>query len=213
MHTELPGLDSKGFNAVGRYGIGFFSVFMWGDKVQIVTQRYDAAKTDTLVLEFTNGLAERPLMRKAVAAEYIQDAGTRVRVWLKDESPLSGLLCGIRDDAPLSFVQTCVRTAPCLDVSVIVIENEQPPVTALSANDWKTVDEDIFCKRLPSNTPWWIRKSAGSANASFRPSLTPITGDDGRMFGRAAIWPVPENASEEVPQGAVVIGGFLRPML
>jgi hypothetical protein len=208
MHTELPGLDSKGYNAVGRYGIGFFSVFMWGDKVQIVTQRYDGAKADTLVLDFTNGLSERPLMRKAMVAEYVQDAGTRVRVWFKDESTLSALLRGAGGDAPRSLVDTCARTAPCLDVSVIAVENEKPPATALSANDWKTVDEEILCKRLPSNKPWRKRKSAGTAHTSFRPSLTPITGDDGRIYGRAAIWPVPENASEEVAQGAVVIGGF-----
>ncbi|MEZ5944629.1 MAG: ATP-binding protein [Planctomycetaceae bacterium] len=207
MHTELPGLDSKGYNAVGRYGIGFFSAFMWGDKVQVVTQRYDAAKSDTLTLEFTNGLSERPLLRKAVAEEYIQDAGTKVRVWLKDESILSRLLGKNRRDSPLSLMQVCTQIAPCLDVSVVVIEQGAPPTIALSAADWMTVDEETFCDRLPSTT-YWRRKRKLSNAIRFRPPLTLVRDDDERVWGRAAIWPAPMNPGEDVRQGAVVVGGF-----
>jgi Histidine kinase-, DNA gyrase B-, and HSP90-like ATPase len=56
MQEEFPGLLSLGLNATGKYGIGFFSVFMLSDFVQVITRRCDAAARDTLVLEFSAGL-------------------------------------------------------------------------------------------------------------------------------------------------------------
>jgi hypothetical protein len=39
MHKEFPGLAAKGFESTGRYGIGFFSAFTWGDRIQVITRR------------------------------------------------------------------------------------------------------------------------------------------------------------------------------
>ena len=47
MYEEFPGLSTKGFQSTGKYGIGFFSVFMWGKRVRVTTRRYDAAQQDT----------------------------------------------------------------------------------------------------------------------------------------------------------------------
>jgi hypothetical protein len=66
MHEELPGLDAKGFQSIGRYGIGFYSIFIWGERVDVVTQRYDKARADTLVLSFKKGLEERPCCERLV---------------------------------------------------------------------------------------------------------------------------------------------------
>lgn len=52
---EFPGLLSKGFQHVGRFGIGFFSVFMLGQTVRVTTRRYDEGPLDTRVLEFATG--------------------------------------------------------------------------------------------------------------------------------------------------------------
>lgn len=64
---EFPGLLSSGFRSTGKYGIGFFSVFMASDRVKIVTRRPDVAASDTLVLEFGSGLDGRPILRKRPA--------------------------------------------------------------------------------------------------------------------------------------------------
>src|SRR5690606_25580216 len=37
VQEEFPGLLSSGFQSTGKYGIGFFSVFMASDKVKIIT--------------------------------------------------------------------------------------------------------------------------------------------------------------------------------
>ena len=59
VQEEFPGLLASRFRSVGRYGIGFFAVFMIADHVQIVTRRSDSAAADTLVLEFSSGLTAR----------------------------------------------------------------------------------------------------------------------------------------------------------
>lgn len=84
MHEELPGLESKGFAPTGKYGIGFFSVFMWGEKVSVTSKRFENGRDNSLVLEFNNGISSRPILRKASEEEFIRDGGTRIRVWLSN---------------------------------------------------------------------------------------------------------------------------------
>jgi HSP90 family molecular chaperone len=49
LSTVLPGLQAVGFRPTGRFGIGFFSVFIWADQVDIVS-RARGASAETLVL-------------------------------------------------------------------------------------------------------------------------------------------------------------------
>lgn len=82
---DLPGLASSGFEPAGRFGIGFFSVFMLGEHVEVVSRFYRAAVEDTHVLEI-KGMYSRPLLRKADERnplEQLQSGGTRVRVRLR----------------------------------------------------------------------------------------------------------------------------------
>ena len=66
MQEEFPGLLSGGLKPIGKYGIGFFSVFMIAERVIVITCRSDAAVRDTLVLEFSRGLEGRPIVRPAL---------------------------------------------------------------------------------------------------------------------------------------------------
>lgn len=38
MHKEFPTLEAKGYHSTGKYGIGFFSVFMWGSKISVYSK-------------------------------------------------------------------------------------------------------------------------------------------------------------------------------
>ena len=117
MCEEFPGLSAKGFQSTGKYGIGFFSVFMWGKHVRVTTRRYDAAQRETYVLEFSSGVDSRPLLRKAQDEEVLRDGGTRVRVWLKelpDAPPVahSGTSWELQD--------ICAWLCPSIDVNPCV---------------------------------------------------------------------------------------------
>src|SRR5690606_4109543 len=105
-------------------GIGFFSVFMWGGRVKIVTRRIQDAARETRVLEFESGLATRPILRAADELERIQYGGTRVRVWL---DPSIGGPGGILESFQRnhgrgisSFALLCAKVAATLDVNVCI---------------------------------------------------------------------------------------------
>ncbi|WP_444752257.1 ATP-binding protein [Phenylobacterium sp.] len=52
LREEFPGLQSKNINPVGKFGIGFFSVFELGDYVQVISKHYDSGSDSENVLEF-----------------------------------------------------------------------------------------------------------------------------------------------------------------
>src|SRR3546814_289514 len=43
---EFPGLMAAGMTAIGRFGIGFFSVFMLGSEVRVYSRRFDLGVGD-----------------------------------------------------------------------------------------------------------------------------------------------------------------------
>jgi hypothetical protein len=51
-----PDLASTEFEATGEPGIGFFSVFMWADRVEVTSRHFRAGSTDCYRLEFGSGL-------------------------------------------------------------------------------------------------------------------------------------------------------------
>jgi Histidine kinase-, DNA gyrase B-, and HSP90-like ATPase len=143
MRQELPGLQGKGFQSTGRYGIGFFSVFMWGERVKVTTQQYRDAQRDTQVLEFKGGLEARPLLRKAQEAEHLEGGGgTRVRVWLKH--PPESLF----SDWFRTFEKFCVWLCPALDANLYVERAGGQPTKVITASDWKVMDGEALCRRL-----------------------------------------------------------------
>jgi HSP90 family molecular chaperone len=47
VKSEFPGLMAKGMSPTGKFGIGFFSVFMLGDVVRVTSRRYESGSTET----------------------------------------------------------------------------------------------------------------------------------------------------------------------
>ncbi|TAN17946.1 MAG: ATPase, partial [Rhizobiaceae bacterium] len=80
---EFPGLAAAGMKSRGKYGIGFFSTFMLGDLVRVISRRYDRDTQSAQVLEFRHGLGSRPNLRHADSKEVPLDGGTRIEVKLK----------------------------------------------------------------------------------------------------------------------------------
>ncbi len=74
---EHPSLDFEQFNPVGFYGIGFYSVFMLGAQVTVTTRCPADSQSQTRVLEFLNGIEERPVLRLASRPEQMIEPGTR----------------------------------------------------------------------------------------------------------------------------------------
>jgi Histidine kinase-, DNA gyrase B-, and HSP90-like ATPase len=194
MRQEFPGLDALGMEATGKFGIGFFAVFMWGDHIRVTTRRYDRGYDETWVLEFLRGVHVRPLLRRANPEEQrsLPDGGTRVRVWCdaSRQVPIALLRKEHPSSVSCTWVELCEWLAPALDVSIDVEEAGIQQATVL-ANDWLTIDLEKLLYRLN-------RKSSDIAvpyiqqNQEYWQAATKFLGvvqdENGQPVGRGTVW-------------------------
>jgi hypothetical protein len=201
MREEWPGLVSKGFQSVGRYGIGFFSVFMLGRKVRVTTRRFDEARKDTRVLEFSTGTASRPILRPASEDEVLSDGGTCVRVWL--HSPLEANLTKRREFKTIE--QMCTWLCPALDVDLFVHRHNESPKRIIQANDWIYMPgEELLDRVRDIPSLWWSTRFHRPEIRNVAPSLRLLRNPDGAVVGRAAFHDFPDNLS----RGVLCVGGL-----
>ncbi|MEU0964292.1 ATP-binding protein [Streptomyces sp. NPDC005917] len=81
---ENPGLLASRFEPTGKFGIGFFSVFMMGRRVRVTSRAIAGGPADTWVLEFGEGIEGRPIIRRAIYNEQLDEPGTVVSVQLEE---------------------------------------------------------------------------------------------------------------------------------
>jgi hypothetical protein len=214
MQSDWPGLLASGFAPTGKYGIGFFSAFMWGPKVRVTSRRCVSAQADTNVLEFQEGLSRRPLLRPAQISERLLEGGTRVRVWIA--STLEELLAVYRRDPSMSIAEIIAWLCPTLDVRIIHELGHSSKI-AIEPGDWLTLSNISFLERI-----WGVRAPlAATVNGDFfdtvASTIRELRDDAGRALGRAAVLnafqlprPLLERAisGSEMGIGVVTVGGF-----
>lgn len=117
--SENPGLRSKGFKSVGKFGIGFYSVFMVAKSVEVVTKRYDKSVDDAKKIEFPKGLSLSPILSKS---ELSSSVSTVVRFELKDSVDLKSSI----DYHDISFQKVLQILVAGLDADVYYERNGKP---------------------------------------------------------------------------------------
>jgi hypothetical protein len=212
VQEEFPGLLSSGFVATGKYGIGFFSVFMAADKVTVFTRRPDAAANATLVLEFGSGLLGRPILRTAEKSEQLLDGGTVIQLQLKrDPNKISGILYVDSEYPNRSLKEVCQQIALALDVKLSILENDSF-VTVIDANDWRTMPGKDFLGRLINSSiehgenEKLLVDFCDTANKNLRY----LYDDNGEIAGRACItsgYALYQSRSGNL-NGSLVVGGL-----
>jgi len=172
--TELPGLSHNSFRAVGRFGIGFFAVFMLGKHVKVSTRRFKRSPDDDheqWVLEFDAGLKGNPTLRRPELSEELRRPGTRVSIevtpdMLQEILSLDALYDEIDSLFSNAFPETphesgllaaqvqsqlsalVGATCPSLDVAVSVSVFGEHPTMVVSAGDWETLSAESLMRRL-----------------------------------------------------------------
>lgn len=76
LRSERPGFVGKRFRPIGRYGIGFFSVFMIGNEIKVSTKPFESGADHFKTLHFREGVALRPIV-KATQLRWMIPARTR----------------------------------------------------------------------------------------------------------------------------------------
>ena len=192
MLRERPGMLAKGYAVTGKFGIGFFSVFMWGSKVKIVTGHPEEAMRDTRVLEFEKGLEVPPLLRRAEEHELLPNGGTQVRVWLRAGlNGINGILDSVSKKQSLSadsFSLLCAKIACALDVDVFVEEKDSDPVQVISADDWKEISGEALLRRVHGMSID-ISSRYGLLIEAAGENIRPLYNSDGRTVGRICLVP------------------------
>ena len=180
MREEYPGLLGKAFESIGKYGIGFFSVFMWGDRVRVTTRRYDQATVDTRVLTFDAGLNSRPILRRAQRTEQLNEGGTRVRVYCPQAQAAY-----LKESAD-TWVRRLGWLCPTLDVNLFCVFGCERARLVVSASDWVDMDGRKFLERL-----YYYQNTVESLGVDQPEKLLASLKDSsGRAVGRAARHPV-----------------------
>ena len=211
MHEEFPGLESKGFSSTGKYGVGFFSSFMWGEKVCVVTRRYEDSRQSTKVLEFTEGLSGRPLLRDAEDKEYIKDGGTRIRVYFSSKETYSKVFEDGFGDR-LDLKQVIEDLCSCMDVTIYTEDLVSgKSCKTIEANDWKTLSREQFIQRALGNREF---KKLKDEDREMLVSLSENVRDlisDGEIIGRGFLSCIDRFGSRKhlvFIGGTVSVGGF-----
>ena len=84
---DFQGIHTKGFESIGKFGIGFFSTFMLGTEITVTSWKFGEAITNMKTLDFYDGLSSNPILRNPTNEEKrsIIDRGTSVKIKLKEE--------------------------------------------------------------------------------------------------------------------------------
>ena len=200
---EFPGLMAAGMHAIGRFGIGFFSVFMLGPVVRVYSRRCDKGQDTGRLLEFRGGTSARPILSPAPGAPVPIDGGTRIEVLLKDHPYEAGGLLNINSytkrTMPLATLVGAV--APNLDVATEILVKEGTERVALPG-DWLRISDLDLVRRL---NPTADRSDSDSPKAD-RALMQTIEDEDGQIFGRAFI--SPSRYSFSADGGWVTVSGL-----
>ena len=125
FYSEYPGVFGAGFRPAGKFGIGFLSVFMAGDKVEVETQRRSGPH---LKLQLS-GVGKRGAL---VTSPPKPTFGTTIRVEVSSGN--KGLY---------NQIDAVVRArAPMLDMPIVV--NQGTRSFTIEPEWWKTAPQDDF---------------------------------------------------------------------
>lgn len=84
---DFQGIHTKGFESIGKFGIGFFSTFMLGEKITVTSWKFGEAITNMKTLDFYDGLSSNPILREPTEKErsLVIDRGTSIKIKIKED--------------------------------------------------------------------------------------------------------------------------------
>jgi hypothetical protein len=202
LATVLPGLQAAGFQPTGRFGIGFFSVFMWTNEIEVVSRSWRAGANETNILSFASGPGSRPLLRRAGEDEWLTEPGTLVRLRGCGQA-LKGWIGRNRtqpaEDAGEALEGALVRVlgmlAPALPVDLQVACGDRDFVEVLAAEDWRTLSAENLLGRIRGSED--VRSMRAAANR------LDFIGPENAPAGRVAL-------DERFLSAGVLVAGGLR---
>lgn len=198
VFEEFPEAVLK-FDNAGKYGIGFFSIFMIGERIKISTRRYELGRSDTIILEFGNSLNHRPIIRKAKQDEYLRDGGTEITIQLNDGIWEQLFRARESDSEEINLERLICYIAPAIDVDIHITEDGQTR-KIITSDDWMYIDYRDLMNRIERSI-YPKRPKKVYANENMH-----LVYDNGKAIARATI---PTSVDGELyGTGILTISGF-----
>lgn len=126
--AEYPGLNASGYKSIGRFGIGFYSVFMVASEVIVNTRKYDEGLGNNRTIVFPSGLCLRPIIK--LSSSNTTNVTTSVsfalndnNVWRSMQMVQPGIMGERSFDVPYQSILS--RLTAGLDVDVFYSECEK----------------------------------------------------------------------------------------
>jgi hypothetical protein len=233
VQEELPGLAHGGFRAIGKFGIGFFSVFLLGQKVKVISRKYNVAAGTVQVLEF-DSISRRPIIRDAHEDELPLDFSTRISVRLDSDlvfgevhefhefedfvleaavregaKNATGNECGIGIKNAKFFAKKVMSLMSCVDIQ-FDLSDSCNSISFRHDPDWINQDSSSFLRELYADLPDKNIDFLVDDNAH---RLTVVRDKTGSAVGRAAItWPrgrSVDSADEHFKAARISVGGIV----
>jgi len=123
---EFPGVHAGGYTPIGRFGIGFFSIFMAAEKINVYSRRFDKGLDEVRCLSFENGISLRPTLSFERPDDLGMDLCTRVELELKpgvvSHLDQFTIHCGLQghEDFDVTFEDYVGSVVAGIDASVVV---------------------------------------------------------------------------------------------
>jgi hypothetical protein len=188
VREEWAGLAGKGFEAVGKFGVGFFSVFMLGDEVKVTTWRDGDAESKQRTLHLPHSTKSKPILLDTPEQDRLKEVGTRVSVRLREGR--SSILKSLypdrshyylidRESREMTLGELIGVLAPALDIDVWCKDDQGAKVKVIEANDWKIMSPWNLLKRLsPASTDDHLSRCTRNFHDIIQ---------DGELVGRASL--------------------------
>ncbi|GAB3894243.1 hypothetical protein GCM10029964_072300 [Kibdelosporangium lantanae] len=219
MQADFPGLLAKGFQPTGRFGIGFFAVFMVADEVAVRSLAYDEAPRSTHVLEFTNGVGSRPLLRQADLHERLRNSGTVVRLKLRhDPRSVEGMFKTTNKSLSHTDLlhSRLINMCALAEVDIRAQGPDDPqPVMIIQADDWTRISYAELFRRVyrRDEASYLDRIIYEGYEKLFAEQAEDLYDDSGRIVGRAMLATGYEAVHPDLrwmrlPRAQIYIGGL-----
>lgn len=176
-------------NVSGRYGIGFFSIFMLGNKIEIKSRRFDSSPDQTTLLSFPEGLNTRPLLCGAEYTDRMTAGGTEMSVHLDIEKLQVGFwhsetrhdFWSVSENEIKVLSEAISRSFPTSNVPVKIITGDVFEI--VDGRSWETEPVSDFLKRVEGGL------YPDEIGAPFESTVSLIKEDSGEIVGRATLYP------------------------